>query len=421
MSKHAKKNEPKKGTGLRESHTQDDALFEARVSYDPEPKEDTIQPAKLPRALYFAGAGLILVIIGLIVWMNLDNLRPENIASWWKQQAQGENMGDGFPVTVKGNVVNPGNFWHIGSNVAALSDTALTVMDISGKEQYSVQHSFENPGYSTTGDRTLLFNQGGKGYMLLSGGETKISEKLKVSILAGTVSREGSFALAVQGSNYAAELHVYNKEGTEKYVYHFADHYITSVSINSAGTMAAVTSIGSQKGEMRSKITILDFTQEKAVSEMQVSENMLLQVLWGENNTIYAVGDSATLVANSQDYQFTSYSYDGKQVTAMSLEGSRVAVSISGYTYEGACTLLLFRENASPVQVQTQERVRSLSLYGESIGTLQKSSGVIYDFITGNRLADIPVDSDAKALSMANEQTAYILAISEIRQAAPVQ
>lgn len=417
MSKHIKKDEKKKGNRLRDRENEEDALFHAEITYDERPQdEDRLKPVKLPKALYFSGAALILVIIGLAVWLNLEHLKPENIAAWVKQQTQGTLQGDGFPVAVKGNEVKQQNFWHIDSGAAALSDTALTAVDISGKEQYSVQHSFENPSYSQCGDNTLLYNQGGKGYMLLKASETKLSEKLDEKILTGAVSKEGSFALAVQGSSYASEIHVYAKDGIEKYVYRFADHYISSVSVNPAGTMAVISSIGSEKGEMKSKITILDFNQEQAAFETEVSENMLLQVLWGENNAIYAVGDTAVLTASAGDYRFTEYSYDGMQLTACSLEGSRAAVSVSGYTYDGACTVLLFRENGPPVRVQTQERVRTLSMSGDMVGTLQKSVAVLYDFVTGTQLAEIPVDSDAKALAMANEKTAYILAISEIRQ-----
>lgn len=386
-----------------------------KIEYEDESGEDAAKKFKIPKAVYRIVIVLLLVIFGLIIWFNRSNLTPDNIGSWLKVKLMGTGIGDGYPAELKGNSVEPANFKSVDGNVLILSDTALTSLNSSAKEIYSVRHSFNNPAMRVRDNNAILYNVGGTKYMLQTGADTALTAETKLDITAADVAQNGEFALGLQGTNSASKLEVYMKDGTLKYEYVFSSGYISAVAINNKGSMGAVCTLDSSKGELVSKITILDFNAETAVKEYEEKGNMLVDIYWGGGGRIFAVGDTALVSTMSPEYAFVSQSYDGKYLTAYELQNNQAVLSISGFEYAGACTLLLYKNSGEPLQVETDERITSISSVGGTVSILAGNEVFFIDSSTGEEYAKQPAGGDLKAVALANERMAYGLGTSEIR------
>lgn len=391
---------------------------QAEIVYDDEEEaeQDEIRRVKIPKAVYRVGIILIVVILGLILWINRANLTPGNIWNWVKQQTMGTGQGDGYPVPVTGNNVSASNFVHDGSSLAVLSDTAFTMLNSTGREIVSVRHSFDDPALVNAGGNYLLYNAGSTGYLLQSGSETLVQGNAESDLLAGAVSQSGRFALGRRGSDCASRLEVYLKNGTLQYDYQFGQDYITAVALNSAGTKGAVCTVRSEKGELVSTITILDFTQTTPVSEYRAQGTLLLDVSWTENDFLYAVGDTSLYSAKASDYSFVEYSYGGRQVTAYDLENNKAFVSVSPYEHAGACTLMVYSGADAPVEISTDDRVKSISAFGGTVGVLVGNEVAFFDSATGQEQGSVTAGMDVRSIALENESRAYILGVSEIRK-----
>lgn len=258
--------------------------------------------------------------------------------------------------------------------------------------------------------------------MVISGGQTVVNSIAERDIITGCVSPQGSFALGLEGAHGASKLQVFLKDGSLQYEYPFADDYITAIAMNYDGTFGAVCTVRSEKGEMVSKVTILDFTQTEPVSQFETRSNMLLAAYWGENGVIYGVGDGALVTGKSADYQFTEFDYQGRQLTAFCLDSGRAFLSISAYEHAGASTLLAFNGNEAygennPVRMELSERIEAISVSGGTVGVLAGNQAVFRDYTTGMELGQADAGSDAKSLALASERKAYILGVSEVREA----
>lgn len=370
----------------------------------------------VPKAVYQVAVVLVVLVVGLAVWMNRTNLSPENIGSWLKLQVTGADTGDGFPVQITGSEVLEANFLAYGGNAVALSDTALCVLDSTGREEASLRHSLNNPVLQAAGGRFLLYNSGSTGYMTLLGGDTVVNAVEEKDILAGAIAQNGRFALGVQGSNGASELHVYQKDGSLQYRYSLAWDYITAVALNYDGAYGAVCTVRSDKGTLVSKVIIFDFTNPEPIAEYETGENLLVAACWGEDGSIYAVGDTALLMAGSSDYQFREYNYQGRQLTAFQLGAGRAFLSVSAYGHAGPSTLLVYAlGQEEPVRVEADNRIESISVYGGSVGLLVGEEALFYDYSTGALLGRAQAGGDAKALALLSESAAYVLGVSEVR------
>lgn len=388
----------------------------ATIEYEEEgEKKSRHGVTAVPKAVYRVAVILLILVVGLAVWMNRTNLTPENIGTWLKLQVTGSEIGDGFPVQITGSEVAEANFLAQGGNAVILSDTALCILNSTGKEDLSLRHSLNHPVLQGAGGRFLLYNSGSTGYMTLSGTDVVVSAVEERDILTGAIAQNGRFALGVQGTNGASELKVYQKDGSLQYRYSLAWDYITAIALNYDGTYGAVCTVRSDRGTLISKVIIFDFTSPEPVSEYETEENLLLAASWGENGSICAVGDTALLTASSSNYSFTEDNYQGRQLTAFHLGAGRAFLSISAYEHAGPSTLLVCAPGQETLRVEAGRRIEAISVYGGTVGILTGGEAVFYDCSTGTELGRADAGGDARTLALSSESAAYVLGVSEVR------
>ncbi len=393
----------------------------------PTPMQDMPDPVEHPvlkseksrmqvsKSVYKIIAVLLAAALLLVVLENRESLTPGNIGNWIRTKAVGFGFGDGYPTDLTGSTADPGNFGSIDGNAYVVSDTALTVMNGSAKELFSVRHSYNNPAVSVSGGRYLLYNAGGTGYQVDTASGTEITGVSESDITTAAMSESGKFALALQPADYAAELCVYMSDGTLQYSYKFADTYISAIALNRDGTRGAVASVTSKSGELLSRITVLDFSKEEPLAVYECSGNLVLSLMWSATNRVIAVGDTQTLVSNAQ-FEFDAFDYEGRTVTAVGLAGSRAAVSVSNYAYGGNSTLLIFENNAKPTEVELPGRAEWISCLGTKAAVMLPESAVSVDLSLGKLEANCDITADTKCVAVADEGSLYLLGVREIRK-----
>ena len=375
---------------------------------------------QLPKAVYILSLGLLIAVAGLSVWVNREYLNWDNIKEAVRLQVKGEEIGDGFPVPIIGANVYEGNFISSDGGAVTLSNTALTAVNSTGTEKFSVRHSLSSPVLRSAGNRFLLFNSGSKGYMALSGGKVMAEGAAETDIIAGGISNSGRFALGLESSYGSSELLVYMPDGSLQYQYPFSEDYITAIALNYDGSHGAACTVRSEKGEMVSKITVFDFNKEDPIAEYETRENYLFSAYWAENGSVYGVGDTALVCG--QNNEFSEYSYQGRQLTAFYTGGGRAFISVSAYEHGGTSTLLAFdgREEfgeKNPVRMELSGRVEAISASGGTAGVLMGGEAVFLDYATGMELGRAEAGEDAKGIALGSERKAFVLGVSEIREA----
>ena len=166
---------------------------------------------KIPSWVYRVAVVLIAAVAGLVLWVNRDNLTPENIVSWVQERVVGLGIGDGYPVPITGSQVMSRNFISENGEIAIVSDTHLTALNSTGKELCSRQHSFNFPVLRLAGGRALVYNLGGKGYQVEMRTRTILRGDAEGNILGGAIAPNGHYALLTESTNYLGCLTVYTK------------------------------------------------------------------------------------------------------------------------------------------------------------------------------------------------------------------
>ena len=128
-----------------------------------------------------------------------------------------------------------------------------------------------------------------------------------------------------------------------------------------------------------------------------------------------AIGDTQTLVSNAR-FEFEAYDYGGREITAFCTTDRRAVVSVSNYAYGGSSTLLIFENNAKPVEAELPGRAEWLSCAGSKAAALLPDMVVTVDMATGALDAGCDITADTKGIALANEGAVYLMGVREIRK-----
>ncbi len=342
-----------------------------------------------------------------------DDLAPESLEEWFSFSGTSE---DDFPVSITGSAVLQSNMTLTDSGIAYISDTTILCMDNSGEVTFSSQHSYINPAIKTSGDFSVAYNAGGSGFKVFSTQEELYDGTQGTSIADCDITSKGIYAVVSDGTGYLSELNVYDEDNELLYSYSFNDYYALNVSLNAAGTMAAVGCVNVDGGEMVTRVYILDFTQTEPVGTFDYNDQIVYDVEYIAENKAAVLTDSLVAVIDDSKADAIVYSFNGRVLTSYDfLYDTGAAVSLSQTDDGRDCTMVVLDTDGYETDsFSTSLKVTSVSLYNDRMALLASNTLYLYDFL-GDEMGTYDAGSDAKAVLLAAKSQAYVLGISEIR------
>lgn len=372
---------------------------------------------RVPRWVYRIILILILCVVSMLLWLNRSNLAPANVMEWVQTQVVGMGIGDGYPYPIVGSTVSPGNFKSVNRQLVMLRDTELTELNSTAKEILRRQHSYSKPVLKINGLRSLIYNLGGKGYQIESQSGTLVKANAQQNIFAGGLASNGRFALLTEADGYFGCLTAYSADNQVLFHYWFSDCYPTAVALNPEGTQAVVTGVSAKDGGLTSSVYLLDFGSSKTVAPVAAyKENMLMDASWAENGMAIAIGDKMASVIDTVTRKKTDYDYQGLLLTAYTMDTGRAVLSLSPYQNAAESKLVLLDTSGkAAVSAELKQSVSSVSLFGSTMAALGGEKVSFYSAETGALLGTGSAGSDAQAIALCDENSAYVLGLSEIR------
>ncbi len=369
----------------------------------------------IPSWVYRVILVLLAAVAGLVLWVNRANLTPENILDWVQEQVVGMGVGDGYPAAITGSVVSPKNFASSSGEAVMVSDTHLTVLNGTGKEVASRQHSFSFPVLRLSGQEMLLYNLGGSGYQVESRSRTLQKGSAEGNILGGAISSGGHYALLTESDGYLGQLTVYNDQNERQFEYKFSSCYPSAAALNSDATQALVGGLFARDGGLVSCLYLLDLNSSESVEPAaEYEENMLLDAFWYEDGTAAAVGDRLAALVDASG-RVTEYQYDGRQLAAYAGAGGITALALLPYTDAASGELVLLDAGGRKAAFSLPEAPDSVALFGNTAAVLAGGTVYAYSIAEGVLLAQAEAGEDAAAIALRDETSAYVLGVSEIR------
>ena len=363
----------------------------------------------------------IIIVFALFVivflFANSDRLSLHNISNFIQYGIFNSDSEQRFPVDIQGENVTSGNFQRMGQDLCYASDTRLQCLNNYGKGIYTAQHGYTSPVLVTNSKLSLVYSLGGTGFQVNGLEKNIYTGEAENNILVADIVENGTYALVTQSDGYLSKLSAFDKDNNKIYAYSFADYYITSVSLSSNGKNAVLSGLSALNGEEISALYVLDFTKDTPVFVQEFEDNIIYEVQYLNDSNCAAIGNNAACVINTRSGNVEAYDYNGKTLSAYSInkDTDNFSISLSRSGDGRSCDIISFNTNGTVSQsFSTELRVISMSTYKGRVALLSTDTIYLYNK-NGGLVSKKDAGIDPKAIMLYTSADAYILDTSEIR------
>jgi len=258
-------------------------------------------------------------------------ITPPEVFYGVKTTIRGMVSGDGFPYETGAGEVR--SFAALGRNVLLVDESGMRAVSAYGDSLFTGHHGFADAVCETNGTQALVFDRGGKGYVVLDSYRLLRSDRESNAILAGAIGRKGNVAFTEKSDSAMCELRVLDRRGAEVYNYLFSSERAAAVALSDNGKRAAVALIAAKNAEIYTKLVVLDFSSEKPLfTPIIYKGTAMMRLKFLADGRLMAVGDTMLSVVNCADASKVDTPYTNGELTAAAFSpGGITAVAMTRF------------------------------------------------------------------------------------------
>ena len=391
------------------------------ISYEDMPLDDYEQEKtdlspKTIKKIIIAASIVLIAVLAVLAFFNRDRLTPENIAIWWTYDVLG-NGGKGYPVSIVGSEVKPGNFTVNQGRVAYASDTSFVSLNGSGNEIANVQLRYSKPVLKTCENRFLAYGLGELGYQILTYEKELYSGTAEGVIYTGAIAANGNYCLVTEGNGFLSQLYAFDKNNNRIYKYSFSEYYINSVAINGDGSGCVCSGITSDNGGMQTGVYTLDFSKEEPVAVYKIDDDAIIDSAYINSGRVALIGSKAAYLVTVGAENYTTVSYEDKPLTNYCFNPSTrsFALALSKSGDGRSCSLISYNDGGDKITtVDSEYGASSFSVYKGTMAVLDGNT--IYAFNSAGELKYVcDAGTGARTLLLTSDTSAYVLSVNQVR------
>lgn len=363
---------------------------------------------------------LLVLVIAVFYFANRDLITFANFKNWVQYGLFNMRSDEQFPKNTEGDVIYDGNFTRINNNLVYVSDTKFATINNWGRSIYTSKQNYSKPVLVTAADSdlSLIYNLDSTEFAINTLDENIYKGKAPDDLLVADISESGTYALVTQKDGYLSKLYVYSEDNKQIFAYSFADYYVTSISLDSSGESAVLSGISAHNGSQISAIYLLDFSEERPVLFKEFNDNAIYCVDHLTDRYCCIIGENATYTLDSKSNEFATTGYDGKTLTAFTVntDTNTYSISLSRSGDGNMCDILNFSSSGElSSTINTELKIKSISTYKNRVGVL--SGDILYLYNKdGTLISQHDAGLDPHCVVLYSKSDAYILGVSEIRR-----
>ena len=311
--------------------------------------------------------------------------------------------GDGYDVKLGGNTLS--NVVDMGNSYITVTTTDIRGYNHTGKSIFTYLHGYDIPIVKASASRFMLYGQGENQYGIYNLSNKLFEGEAANEILAGYISRSGTFAIATLSDSYTSEVSVYNKNNEIIYTWYCADYIINDVLLDNDGDTLVLSAFNAVNGKFVSKIYVIKFNSATPIRIFDYND--LILSLSSKNSAYFsAIFEKNVEYFNWRNFALQSYSFENNVSYFDSTANHNVIVTARNAN-KGDNTITVFNGRGKQKhQFSFDTEILDISVRGRYIYILSNNEVSIYNY-QGGRIKSSPTNFGAN----------YIVSIGNLKAA----
>lgn len=214
------------------------------------------------------------------------------------------------PMAVEG--ASNARFVRYGDDILWVSESLITMLDKNGNTKWTEQIQISEPVVKVNGDYILLFEQGGKKFLVYNNKKQIIASEASDNILNGSISSTGESVFVTEKKYYRGAVSVFNKSGEEIFSRSFGTNSVIAAAISDSRRLA-VAQI-STVGRVNSTVSFLDITKNISAQSVDFEDSVIFDLEF-DQNTLMAYSDKQLTALNGNGKVLWAKDYEQKTLS----------------------------------------------------------------------------------------------------------
>ncbi len=367
---------------------------ELNTGYKGEKKVSRLSPKGRARAiiaLVLVAAFAFTFVLSSVGIVPIDALVLRAITSF-----SGSN--ENFPISINNDSVlymKP-----IGDDILILTSDNVTVYSKNGREIILHPHSYAKPGVSVNGDKAIIYDRNGTGYMLISDSEVLYEGKADYTILSAQYGENGSYALSTKAKGATTALTVFNGNNKVVFQWNCAYEYITSIAISDNGRYVGVAAVGAENGSMLTTVNYFGIDYKEPLNTQKILNASPLALEFTGYNTLTLISETGIYVINRKADKYEKiYSYYSSEFNSCDIsDKGKYIVTLAKYGSENVFETSVFTGKGNKKStISTDFEIKTTCMSDKYIFILGEGCINVYN-LSGKKVSEIKFKGDAKTL-----------------------
>ena len=337
--------------------------------------------------------GVLAVLMVVVILVN--SLVPISIWEYAGNLFASSGSGDGFPVSVSPSETN--TILSVGSDVALLGDSSLTLYKSNGKVLFQRQHGYSNPAVCSCTARVMVYDRGGKNLRVENRAKTLFMKETAGAITTACMASNGYFGVVTRGVNYLSDVTVYDSDGDQTFVWHSAGRQVLGVSLSDNGRYMGVVTLQVENGQGVAQVLLFDTRKGLTLAEKRFDGSVPVSVDMKGSVAVAVLSDRVVSVTKSG--VTAEYPFEGGSVTCFDNHNDYGTVLVLGMYQDSHNNRLLVLDEDMDVisETEIEREVLGVSAKGNRVSLLTNGQVLFYSR-GGTFKGESPLETDGKYL-----------------------
>ena len=234
-------------------------------------------------------AGVLVVAFVFVYILSSVGLIPID-AIFVRAKTSISGDGERFPILI--NTESTLNTDIIKDNIIILTTENVSVYSPKGKLVYSQPHVYAKPGISVNDDKAVVFDRGGKGFMLLTDEKVVYEGTADNTIISAEYGKNGEYALGTRSKTSTSALTVFNKNNKVIFQWNCAYEHIVSIALSDNGKYVGAAVMGAHNGEIFTTVQYFGVDYSEPLNSQKILGSSPFALEFTSYNTLTLLTDN---------------------------------------------------------------------------------------------------------------------------------
>ena len=351
-------------------------LTELNTGYKGEKKVSRLSGkgrAKLIIALTLVTAFVVTTILSTVGVIPLDALLLKARVS-----VSGSNERFPLAVSTESSLVTD----VIGDNIIILTTESVVIYSQNGNQLLNHPHVFSKPAISINDDRAIVYDRGGKSFILIDKEEVVYEGDASNVILSAEYGKKGNYALGIKGDGATSSLLVYNKSNDVVFQWNCAKEHVVSIALSDDGKYAGAAVLGVENGDVFTTVNFFGFDYKEALNTQKIQGVSPFDLSFTKFDTLTLLTSEGVFAINNKNEKYkTIASYYSSEFNSCDFSNNgRYVVSLAKYGSENNFQINVYnKDGEQKTTASTDFAVKTVRMSDKYIFVLGETKIMVYN------------------------------------------